>query len=516
MQTPASGTRRTRERLRTLAQYIQRLSAKNDSISAYGPTSWGTVDEQRRGLSIAPVPGIARRTVYFERWVIDALVTVMNRDADAVATSPRTIEAPALDPHGFDALLEDVRGWRAGAAKDRWSTVLGALADAKRRFAQGTEDRLAIVERTLELLRSTGIPSPRATRALYAATNLFGESCARDTGAVLGGDLHQLIATDAAPWYDLWQDVHAHVSSEVARQLCEVVDLARPMPLPEYLERCRAAGFDLLTDALPRIAAEAFSRVQAAWTGWLAGSAPDAPRRTLTAEDLAFVRRTFPATRVRDFSFPSVDVQLVAPTLEHTQRGELEVVIAELHGGVALLSHAISWACPAPAQLATILAGATGGVPLAYLGQAGTFLSCHTALQFARFRTISSCGEIAGRRGWRTVRLRGEVTSVTAPIFASARAMVTTSARSRERGPRRWGPIRSPLRGGRTRRDSTSAASSSSARPGRSPRPRCPPWPRPWPRSTRCAPRTAGPASCSCVPRRGRCVARATRDETRM
>jgi hypothetical protein len=388
LQYDPSSVRSARTRLVTLSQYLQRIAAKNDTLSAFGPTSWGVIDENTRGFSIAPAPGITGRTVYYERWVCEALGRALG------------IEPPVLDTHGFDVLVRDVEAWPDHAEKARWGPVVAALVDAKRRFAGASgEGRLALVDEVITLLRAAGIEPPALTRTLYAATNVFGESCVRETNAVLGGDIHEQLAVDAAPWYDLWQDVHAYVSTEVARKLLAVVDLSQPVPLPEYLARCRAAGFDLLTDALPRLAAQAFADVQAAWSQWLASNAPDASRRTLTADELGYVRRMFPAPRVRDFAHPSIDVQLVATG------DTLEVLVAELHGAVALLGYGVSWGCPDPEAWGASIRRGSGDVPIAYLGQVGTFLSCQTAIQFARFLP-DRFNAITDRRGapeWRRI-----------------------------------------------------------------------------------------------------------------
>ncbi|HSK00743.1 MAG TPA: hypothetical protein VK932_05855 [Kofleriaceae bacterium] len=451
----ADGRRPPRTACRTVAQYLQRVAAKNDSVSAYGPTSWGVVDPARRGLAIDPVPGIQRRTVFYERWLLERLTAAMNRDDEArLETAPRVhggvrledslaivletgareplseldrevlarcdgataahaltaaqlealsslvrrglavwrIEAPALDAHGFDVLARAVAGWRDGPARRRWSDVLEPLARLKARFGEAGGDRHAVIEQAAEVVRTAGglqgaggvpIDLPQASRTLYAASNLFGEQCVRQTGAVLGGDIVAQLTEDAAPWYDLWQDIHAHVSGRVAARLLEVVDLSRPVPLPAYLARLREAGLDLRRDALPRLAAEAFAEVQGAWVSHLAQSAPDARRRTLTADELGFVRRTFPAARLPDFACPSIDVQLVAASADRAAPGDFEVLLAELHGGIALLTHGLVWSCPDPAALGASLFRASGGVPVAYYGQAGAFLSCHTAIQFA-------------------------------------------------------------------------------------------------------------------------------------
>ncbi len=64
---------------RTLLMYVQRLATKNETLSAFGPSAWGTVDPHGRGLRLEPRAGLARHA-YLERWVAQAVVAAMNGD----------------------------------------------------------------------------------------------------------------------------------------------------------------------------------------------------------------------------------------------------------------------------------------------------------------------------------------------------------------------------------------------------------------------------------------------------
>ncbi|MBA3503734.1 MAG: hypothetical protein H0T65_25455, partial [Deltaproteobacteria bacterium] len=91
-----AGTRtasQDRRRHRTLAMYLQRVCAKNDAFSRFGPTLWGTV-EPGDGLVLHRREGIARR-VELETWVVAQLVKVIDADPDV-----RPELAPRLHPHG--------------------------------------------------------------------------------------------------------------------------------------------------------------------------------------------------------------------------------------------------------------------------------------------------------------------------------------------------------------------------------------------------------------------------------
>ena len=59
--------KRERARERHLLLYLQRICAKNDTLSEFGPGGWGTI-EGTAGIKLAPEPGIAKRETFFERW----------------------------------------------------------------------------------------------------------------------------------------------------------------------------------------------------------------------------------------------------------------------------------------------------------------------------------------------------------------------------------------------------------------------------------------------------------------
>ncbi|MGB8341406.1 MAG: hypothetical protein WCE51_07450, partial [Chthoniobacterales bacterium] len=60
--------KKARAEERHLVLYLQRIAAKNDSLSEFGPESWGTVDPATEGIKFDPQPGIARRETFLERW----------------------------------------------------------------------------------------------------------------------------------------------------------------------------------------------------------------------------------------------------------------------------------------------------------------------------------------------------------------------------------------------------------------------------------------------------------------
>ena len=86
---------RTRERERHLLLYLQRIAAKNDTFSEFGPSAWGSAIQNGPALNFEPHPGVARREVFLERWTAHALAMAINSD-------PQTFweHTPRLNPNG--------------------------------------------------------------------------------------------------------------------------------------------------------------------------------------------------------------------------------------------------------------------------------------------------------------------------------------------------------------------------------------------------------------------------------
>ncbi|MFC5474501.1 lantibiotic dehydratase [Paraherbaspirillum soli] len=79
---------RMRQRLRLAWSYIQRLCAKNDTTSFFGPIAWGEfraadAAADAQSLSVVSSPGnwIAERRTYFEHWVVSRVADCISQDA---------------------------------------------------------------------------------------------------------------------------------------------------------------------------------------------------------------------------------------------------------------------------------------------------------------------------------------------------------------------------------------------------------------------------------------------------
>jgi hypothetical protein len=273
---------------RHLLLYLQRVCAKNDSLSEFGPEGWGTV--KKGFLELKPLPGIAERETFVERWAAHGVAAALNADpeirveiaprlnpngridgdqfvfADRAETHPLDqhaldvlhrcdgaapgysfgaqipvleelaaqgmihwkVEVPALEPHAFDVLLSDIQRWRDNPVRERWLALLQPIASLPPRFAQArdTTSRAAIMDEARQRLQDLGSARETSDRFLYAASNPIGEECFRECRFSIGEDVIDQVTTEAAPWIDLWRDNYAFVASRVAAGLRTLVEKA--------------------------------------------------------------------------------------------------------------------------------------------------------------------------------------------------------------------------------------------------------------------------------------------------
>src|SRR5438067_10855240 len=87
---------RSGDRERHLLLYLQRVSAKNDTFSEFGPSAWGSSRSGEAVLSFEARPGMARRDVFLERWTAHALAAGINADPETFLE-----RCPRLNPSGI-------------------------------------------------------------------------------------------------------------------------------------------------------------------------------------------------------------------------------------------------------------------------------------------------------------------------------------------------------------------------------------------------------------------------------
>ncbi len=273
-----------RKTIQHLALYLQRVCAKTDTISRFGPAGWGTVDDGD-GFRVSPQPGVQRRQAYLERWVARVVAAAMNADpAVRPELSPRVhpngrlegatfvrldtdaeialrpeelllldrldaatpafqladqtgleslaergvvvwqVELVAMDTQPTHTLLDDVRRWRESDARARWQPVLEQLIAAPAQLEADPDPghRTLIMKGVGTLLQEIGGALPQRSRTLYSAFNPIVEECYRDCEVRLGRRMVDQVVTDAEPWLDLWRDTFSLAASHAYGSLAEL------------------------------------------------------------------------------------------------------------------------------------------------------------------------------------------------------------------------------------------------------------------------------------------------------
>ena len=155
------------------------------------------------------------------------------------------MEVPALEPYAFAVLCEDVAKWPSSPARDKWLSILQPIAKLPKKFA--AEDsiavRIEIMDEANRRLAELG-GSRESTRFLYAATNPIGEECMRECNFEIGQNLIDEVATEAAPWVDLWRDNYAFVAHRIATGLRGILEKMNTdtVRLPSFLRACEGAN----------------------------------------------------------------------------------------------------------------------------------------------------------------------------------------------------------------------------------------------------------------------------------
>jgi hypothetical protein len=275
--------KKERARERHLLLYLQRVCAKNDTLSEFGPGGWGKINQDLVGISLSPVPGVATRETFLERWTAHGVAAALNADpAVRAELSPRLhpngridrnqfvfadtseatlldtknveillrcdgatpaysfgdeiealeefaaqnmirweVEVPALDPHAFDVLFADILRWRDNPVRGRWLALLEPIVALPSRFAQAKEtiSRGQTMDEARRQLQNLGTARETSDRFLYSAANPIGEECFRECHFSIGEELIDEVTTEAEPWIDLWRDNYAFVASRVAAGL---------------------------------------------------------------------------------------------------------------------------------------------------------------------------------------------------------------------------------------------------------------------------------------------------------
>ena len=374
---------RTRERERHLLLYLQRVAAKNDTFSEFGPSGWGMIAKNVSGVTLAPEPGIAKREAFLERWIAHAIAAAINSDPE---NSNAKLAVPALEPYAVEVLLQDVGNWLPSSVRDKWFSILQALVELPLKFAATTDlqDRQSIVSKAQTSLQSIGAEPKHGDRFLYAASNPIGEECFRECHFEINERLIDEVAVQAELWIDLWRDSYAFIASRVAAGLRGIMEKAGAkggvMPLPAFMQACEAAKLSLTGPGLVALSVMAFQEVKAAFRKRLQPLV-DLSEYELTPEDCHVVRDNFDYPKFDDYTYPSADLQLAASSAEAIERGDYQWILAELHPPIAMLHHCMYWSCPDKESLSRALASTTFSRPNFHFGFFAADFTAHTTVR---------------------------------------------------------------------------------------------------------------------------------------
>jgi hypothetical protein len=351
-----------------------------------------------------PEAGIAKRETFLERWTAHVAAAGIHADVEANAH----MEVPALEPYAFEILCDDVAKWPSSPARDKWLSILQPIAELPKRFAADVSiaSRIEVMDEANRRLAELG-GSRQSTRFLYAATNPIGEECMRECNFEIDRNLIDKVATEAAPWIDLWRDNYAFVAHRIAGGLRGILEKMNVdvIPLPSFLRACEDANLPLTGAGMVGLAHMAFREVKALFQARMEAHAGEAEYE-LTVEDCQFVRKNFEYSKFDEYTYPSADLQLAAASVEAVTRGDYQWILAELHPPVALLHHGFYWSCPDKTSLSQQLARTLFGKPHFHYGFFAADFTATTTVRF--FDALPNLTWfVSPQRGnpkWQTVR----------------------------------------------------------------------------------------------------------------
>ncbi len=438
------------DRERHLLMYLQRICAKNDTLSEWGPTVWGTIADK---LRFEGKPGIAGRRAYLERWTAHAAAAAMNADpAVREELAPRihpngrlkgnrfvltdTAEALLLDSGTLDLVLrctgnvaahslgappgaleqlaergvlrwqvevaamqsepllplfDEVERWRDSPIRSHWLRLLRPIIALPAEFAAATRiaERVRLMDEARAAVSALGPARAPAHRVLYSATNPIGEECRREWAFQLNDQMTDRFAQSAAPWIDLWRDTYAFVASRVAAGLRDLLNNASGGGDTLALPAfLKHCETQRMSLTGPGIVVLAHLAFQEVKAAFrnAVSGRPDAPEWQLTVEDCGLVRRAFDFPKFDEYTYPSADLQISASSFAAVQRGDYRWIVSELHPPVAMLHHCFYWNCPDPTLLSELMARTVCGRPNFHFGFFPADFTSHTTVRI--FETL--------------------------------------------------------------------------------------------------------------------------------
>jgi hypothetical protein len=298
-----------KRRERTIYSYLQRLAAKNDTTSFFGPLNYGLVGAPT--LTLSPKRITVRRP--FVAYHAAA------RLAELIGVGP--IPESSLDPLAI--LMDAVRQLPDGPGPRRWLADLATLAELARAFAAAPwPGRRQVLQRAEA--HYAAIAGPRANRSdgrMYRDRTLLYEECRGDV------EVLRLPALRSA--------------------LTPALDLCGAFSVLEHQD-LRAAGRALFERISPDGRAVPFARFASAWRRAhpVVPPTPSADRLAEAVADLVRARSTGNLARLSEDDVRTLcpessvalvvspDVMIAAEDFDAVRRGEYQLVLGEVHHGI--------------------------------------------------------------------------------------------------------------------------------------------------------------------------------------
>ena len=407
---PAVRTSHIRARELTWTSYVQRITTKNETISSFGPSTWGEFDPEEPAAASIELSEqmVAEREVYVERWVCEALAELISSDTEAQELLPvrladdvavkgeeavflatdkvvplsaqerdillayelappieehravieslierkvlvRNLQIP-IAPYPFEALRRIVASWPERPAKERWNKRLSEIENARAAVEKTTdlEGRTAALEALMQAVKDSGLDGQRDTQALYASRLPVNEDCRLGVNKlVLGQPMIEQMLDDLAPWYDLWRDIAGLFTTRLHESLQQIWQSFGGQPVP-------------LPVFLRACSRKGVPIQSTGGTGLVPGLEEEIQRAwrnqlgdrwtqsvvQLTKEDTAFLRSNFSFRRMKSFDNMAPDVQIVAPDTKSLADGNWSLLVAETHPDFTKWQHALFVWCP--------------------------------------------------------------------------------------------------------------------------------------------------------------------------
>jgi hypothetical protein len=407
---PAVRTSHIRARELTWTSYLQRVTTKNETISFFGPSTWGAFDPEEPAAASIELSEqlVAEREVYVERWVCEALAELISSDLEAQELLPvrladdvvvkgdeavflatdkaillsaqergillnyelaspieahgavieslidrkvliRNLQIP-IAPYPFEALRKIIALWPEHPAKECWSKRLIEIEDARATVERTTdlEGRTAALESLMQAVKNSGLDGHRDTQALYASRLPVNEDCRLGVNKlVLGQPMIEQMLDDLSPWYDLWRDIAGLFTTRLHETLQEVWQSLGGKPVSLPVF-LHACSKRLIPIQATGGTGLVPGLEEEIQRAWRnqLGDRWTQPEVQLTEEDTAFLRKNFTFRRMKSYDNMAPDIQIVAPDTKSLADGNWSLLVAETHPDFTKWQHALFVWCP--------------------------------------------------------------------------------------------------------------------------------------------------------------------------